>query len=83
MRKRRRSRRRQKPKGHFTHLDKIFWPQERFTKGDVIRYYDRMADVILPYLRNRPMVLNRHPNGIRGASFFQKNVDPKHLPPFI
>jgi bifunctional non-homologous end joining protein LigD len=42
-----------------------------------------MADVILPYLRNRPMVLNRHPNGIRGASFFQKNVDPKHLPPFI
>ena len=83
MRKRRRSRRRQKPKGHFTHLDKIFWPQERFTKGDVIRYYDRMADVILPYLRNRPMVLNRHPNGIRGASFFQKNVDPKHLPPFV
>ena len=82
MRKRRRSRRHE-PKGHFTHLDKIFWPQERFTKGDVIRYYDRMADVILPYLRNRPMVLNRHPNGIHGASFFQKNVDPKHLPPFV
>jgi bifunctional non-homologous end joining protein LigD len=71
------------PAGHFTHLDKIFWPKEGFTKGDVIRYYDRVADVILPYLRNRPMVLNRHPNGIRGASFFQKNVDPKHLPPFV
>ena len=49
-----------------THLDKIFWPKEGFTKGDVIRYYDRVADVILPYLRHRPMVLNRHPNGIRG-----------------
>ena len=71
------------PAGHFTHLDKIFWPKERFTKGDVIRYYERVADAILPYLRNRPMVLNRHPNGIRGASFFQKNVDPKELPPFV
>jgi len=47
------------PAGHFTHLDKIFWPKERFTKGDVIRYYERVADAILPYLRNRPMVLNR------------------------
>ena len=66
-----------------THLDKVFWPKEGITKGDVIRYYDRVADVILPYLRHRPMVLNRHPNGIKGASFFQKNVDPKHLPPFV
>jgi bifunctional non-homologous end joining protein LigD len=66
-----------------THLDKIFWPKEGYTKGDVIRYYDRVADVILPYLRRRPMVLNRHPNGIKGESFFQKNVDPRHLPPFV
>lgn len=66
-----------------THLNKVFWPKEGFTKGDVIRYYDRVADVILPYLRNRPMVLNRHPNGIKGASFFQKNVDPGHLPAFV
>lgn len=66
-----------------THLDKIFWPREGFTKGDVVRYYGRVANVILPYLRNRPMVLNRHPNGIKGASFFQKNVDPRHLPPFV
>ena len=66
-----------------THLDKVFWPKEGFTKGDVIRYYDRVADVILPYLHDRPMVLNRHPNGIKGASFFQKNVDPKHLPSFV
>jgi len=70
-------------KSAFSNLDKIFWPKEGFTKGDVIRYYDRVADVILPYLRNRPMVLNRHPNGIKGMSFFQKNVDPHHLPPFV
>lgn len=66
-----------------THLDKVFWPKEGFTKGDVIRYYDRVADVILRYLRHRPMVLNRHPNGIKGGGFFQKNVDPRHLPPFV
>ena len=70
-------------RARFTHLDKIFWPKERITKGQVIQYYDRVADLILPYLRNRPMVLNRHPNGIRGASFFQKNVDPKYLPPYV
>ena len=72
-----------RPAGRFTHLDKIFWPEEGLTKGDVIRYYDRIASVILPYLRDRPMVLNRHPDGIRGASFFQKNVDPKNLPRFV
>ncbi|MGO9849783.1 MAG: non-homologous end-joining DNA ligase [Methylocella sp.] len=83
MKKQRRVGRWQRPTGHFTHLDKVFWPKERFTKGDVIRYYNKIADVILPYLRNRPMVLNRHPNGIRGASFFQKNVEQQHLPPFV
>ena len=70
-------------KGRFTHLDKLFWPNEGFTKGDLIRYYGRIAKVILPYLKDRPMVLNRHPDGIKGVSFFQKNVDPKHLPPFV
>lgn len=67
----------------FTHLDKIFWPREGYTKGDVIRYYDRISEVILPYLKNRPMVLNRHPDGIKGKSFFQKNVDVDRLPPFV
>ena len=42
-------------------LDKVFWPKEGFTKGDVVRYYDRMSNLILPYLRGRPMVLVRHP----------------------
>lgn len=64
-------------------LDKIFWPKEGYTKGDVIQYYDRMAGFILPYLRDRPMVLVRHPNGIRAGSFFQKNVAAIHLPSFV
>ncbi len=67
----------------FTNLDKVFWPKEGYTKGDVIAYYDRIADRILPYLKDRPMVLNRHPNGIKGPSFFQKNVNPVQLPPFV
>jgi bifunctional non-homologous end joining protein LigD len=71
------------PRVTFTNLDKVFWPQEGFTKGDVIAYYDRIAETILPYLRNRPMVLNRHPNGIKGKSFYQKNVDRERLPPFV
>ena len=70
-------------KVEFRNLDKIFWPKEGYSKGDVIQYYDRMADTILPYLRDRPMVLVRHPNGIKGGSFFQKNVAAIHLPSFV
>lgn len=67
-------------KSALTNLDKVFWPKEGFTKGDVIGYYDRVAEFILPYLRDKPLVLLRHPDGIRGESFYQKNVDPKRLP---
>jgi bifunctional non-homologous end joining protein LigD len=67
----------------FGNLDKIFWPKQGYSKGDVIQYYERMADVILPHLKGRPMVLVRHPNGIRGGSFFQKNVASIHLPSFV
>lgn len=66
-----------------THLDKIFWPEEGYTKGDVIFYYEQVAKVILPHLKDRPMVLNRHPNGIDGESFFQKNVKVEDMPSFV
>lgn len=66
-----------------TNLDKVFWPKEGYTKGDVIGYYEKIAPTILPYLKDRPMVLNRHPNGILGKSFFQKNVIEKNLPSWI
>ncbi|MEO8066032.1 MAG: non-homologous end-joining DNA ligase [Candidatus Doudnabacteria bacterium] len=62
-----------------THQDKIFWPKEKYSKGDLIAYYDKIAPYILPYLKDRPESLNRHPNGIAGKSFFQKDVD--HIPP--
>jgi len=55
-------------------LDKIFWPVEGFTKGDLIEYYRKISKYILPYLKGRPESLNRHPNGIEGKSFYQKNV---------
>lgn len=57
-----------------THLGKVFWPEERITKGDVIAYYRDVSSLILPYLRDRPQSLHRHPNGIEGSSFYQKDV---------
>ncbi|HSX41162.1 MAG TPA: DNA ligase D [Candidatus Saccharimonadales bacterium] len=67
------------PGGKFTptHRDKVFWPKEKYTKGDVIDYYDAVSATILPHLVYRPQSMNRHPNGIKGASFFQKDVE-KH-----
>ena len=58
----------------FTNLDKLFWPKLKLTKGDVVRYYDRMADLILPFMINRPQSLRRNPDGIKNDGFFQKNV---------
>jgi bifunctional non-homologous end joining protein LigD len=65
-----------------TNLSKIFWPKEKYTKGDLIDYYRKISKYILPYMVNRPQSLNRHPNGILGPSFFQKNVGHS-LPPWI
>jgi bifunctional non-homologous end joining protein LigD len=62
-----------------TNLDKVYWPKEKFTKGDLISYYRKIAPYILPYLKDRPESLNRHPNGITGKNFFQKDV--QHMPP--
>ena len=58
-----------------TNREKIFWPSEGFTKGDLIDYYRDIASFILPYLKDRPESLNRHPDGIEGDNFFQKNMD--------
>ena len=61
-------------KVEFTNLDKVFWPVEKITKGDVISYYNKISDYILPYLIDRPQSLRRTPNGIKDQGFFQKNV---------
>mgnify|MGYP000879469279 FL=1 len=57
-----------------TNLDKVFWPEEEYTKGDVINYYYRIAPYILPYLKDRPQSLYRTPNGILKKGFYQKDV---------
>ncbi len=61
----------------FSNLDKIYWPKEGFTKRDLINYYYAVAPYILPYIKNKPQTLNRHPNGIEGKTFYQKDVKGK------
>jgi bifunctional non-homologous end joining protein LigD len=60
-----------------TNLDKLYWKKENYPKRDLLNYYHDMASYMLPYMKNRPQSLNRHPNGISGMSFFQKNVQGK------
>lgn len=57
-----------------TNLGKVFWPDDGYTKGDLIEYYRTVAPWMLAYLRDRPLVLDRYPNGITGKSFFQKSA---------
>jgi len=64
----------QRGKMTLTNLDKIYWPKEKITKGDLIDYYDAVSPWILPHLKNRPESLRRYPNGIEGVTFFQKNL---------
>ncbi|HEU0109435.1 MAG TPA: DNA ligase D [Flavisolibacter sp.] len=61
----------------FTSLSKIFWPKEKWTKRDMINYYYQIAPVMLPYMKDRPQIMNRHPHGIAGNSFYQKDVKGK------
>jgi len=61
----------------FTNLSKIYWPEDKVTKRDMFNYYYQVAEYILPYLKDRPQSLNRFPNGIHGASFYQKDVKGK------
>jgi bifunctional non-homologous end joining protein LigD len=61
----------------FTNLSKLYWPEDGLSKRDLINYYYQVAPYMLPYLKGRPMSLNRHPNGIKGPSFYQKDVTGK------
>ncbi len=61
----------------FTNLSKIYWPEDQVTKRDMFNFYYQIADYILPYLKDRPMSLNRFPGGIHGPSFYQKDVKNK------
>ena len=57
-----------------TRLDKVFWPADGTTKGDLLRYYEAVWPWLAPYLEDRPVVLTRYPDGIEGKSFYQKNA---------
>ena len=62
------------PRWKPSNLDKVYWPAEGYTKGDLLAYYGAIADVLLPHLRDRPLHLNRFPDGIDGKSFYQREV---------
>jgi bifunctional non-homologous end joining protein LigD len=72
--------------GHQTlalsHLDKVYYPQTGFTKGQVIDYYARVAPVMLPHLRGRPLTLKRYPEGVEGDFFYEKEC-PRYHPPWL
>jgi bifunctional non-homologous end joining protein LigD len=66
-----------------TNQQKIYWPQEKITKGQLIDYYISVVDYILPHLKDRPLSLHRFPNGITGMSFYQKDMDVETIPSWL
>src|SRR5690554_5983314 len=65
-----------------SNLDKVMYPATGFTKGEVIDYYTRIAPVLLPHLRDRALTRIRFPDGVGGASFFEKNA-PAGTPSWV
>jgi bifunctional non-homologous end joining protein LigD len=65
-----------------SNLDKVMYPSTGFTKGQVIDYYTRVAPVLLPHLRGRPLTLKRYPNGVDGKFFYEKQC-PSHRPEWV
>jgi bifunctional non-homologous end joining protein LigD len=65
-----------------SNLDKVFWPEEGFTKGDLLTYYWNLGPTLLPYLADRPLTMKRMPNGISGDFFYEKNA-PSHTPEWV
>jgi bifunctional non-homologous end joining protein LigD len=67
---------------HLTNLDKLLFPEDRYSKRDLIRYYVQVAPVLIPYFSQRPLSMNPHPDGIHGSSFWQKDK-PGYAPEWI
>ena len=65
-----------------SNLRKVFWPKLKITKGDLMRYYVRVAPYILPVVDDRPLIMKRFPNGIDGEPFYQHNA-PENVPPGV
>ena len=75
-------RQRKRTDSQFSNLGKVFWPHEGYTKGDLLAFYERISDSLLPYLRDRPVHMNRFPDGIDGKSFFQRQA-PAGVPDWV
>jgi len=65
-----------------SNLDKVLYPKVGFTKGEVIDYYIRIAPVLLPHLKDRPLTMKRYPDGVEGEFFYEKNC-PSHRPSWV
>ena len=65
-----------------SNLDKVFWPDEGYTKGDLVSYYFNISPVMLAHVEDRPLTMKRMPNGVKGPFFYEKNV-PSHAPSWI
>ncbi len=65
-----------------SNLDKVYWPDEGYTKGDLLSYYFNVAPLLLPHLRDRPETLRRMPDGIAGEAFYEKQI-PSHAPDWL
>ncbi|GGF05248.1 DNA ligase D [Flavobacterium limi] len=68
---------------HLTNQNKIYFPDDGITKGEIVQYYNEVSDLILPYLKNRPESMNRYPNGIESPGFYQKDVDAEKTPSWL
>jgi bifunctional non-homologous end joining protein LigD len=66
-----------------TNQDKIYWPVEGITKGELVKYYEKISSIMLPYLKDRPESMRRFPGGINGPDFFQKDVDRSKVPDWL
>ncbi|MFL5894652.1 MAG: non-homologous end-joining DNA ligase [Thermoleophilaceae bacterium] len=65
-----------------SNLDKVFYPETGFSKGQLIDYYTRVAPALLPHIRGRPLTMKRYPNGVEGKFFYEKEC-PSHRPPWV
>jgi len=68
---------------HLTNQNKIYFPKDKITKGEIVQYYNEVSELILPYLKDRPESMNRFPNGIDSPSFYQKDVDVDKIPKWL
>ncbi len=65
-----------------SNLDKVLYPKDGFTKGELINYYIQIAPVLLPHLKDRPLTMKRYPDGVEGEFFYEKNC-PSHRPKWV